>query len=82
MNLCRYQNIFGVPGKGFHSFRIADIAVFDVLGTLLIAAVISKVFSCNFLISLIITFILGILLHRLFCVRTTVDKLLFKVKNT
>ena len=35
--LCRYKNLLGKPGTGIHSFRIANIAVFDVIITLLFA---------------------------------------------
>ena len=28
--LCRYKNALGRPGKGIHSYRIANIAVVDV----------------------------------------------------
>ncbi len=31
--LCRYKNALGKPGKGIHSFRIANIAVADGLLT-------------------------------------------------
>ena len=37
--LCRYKNALGKPGKGIHSFRIANIAVADVLLTFLLAYV-------------------------------------------
>jgi hypothetical protein len=84
MNLCKYKNIFGELGTGVHSIRIFNIAVFDVLGTIIISILIHylllKLFNyyIDLYIILIICFCLGILLHRLFCVRTTIDKLLFK----
>jgi hypothetical protein len=77
MDLCKYKNILGVPGKGVHSYRIFNIAIVDVLLTLLVAYIISYIFKKSFFWVSIILFILGIILHRLFCVRTTVDKLLF-----
>ena len=77
MSLCPYSEIFGRVGEGPHSYRIANIAVVDVLATLLGALVISLFFNFNFLYVSAILFVLGIILHRLFCVRTTIDKLLF-----
>lgn len=77
MDLCKYKNILGVPGKGVHSYRIFNIAIVDVLLTLLVAYIISYIFKKSFFWVSIILFISGIILHRLFCVRTTVDKLLF-----
>lgn len=77
MSLCKYKNIFGEPGKGAHSFRIFNIAVVDVVVTLIVAYLISKIWKTSFLKTSIILFLLGIILHRLFCVRTTIDKLLF-----
>lgn len=76
-DLCAYKDALGIPGKGFHSFRIFGIAVGDVVLTIIVAFFISWVTKRNFLNTLIILFLLGIILHRVFCVRTTVDKLLF-----
>ena len=75
--LCEYKNIFGNPKEGVHSYRILNIAMVDFIGTLIIALLISILFKKSFLWVSLILFILGIILHRLFCVRTTIDKLLF-----
>lgn len=83
MSLCKYQNIFGKPNKGIHSIRIFNIAIFDVLSTIILGILLQflllRLFSfyIDLFIILIILFSLGIVLHRLFCVRTTIDKLLF-----
>ena len=75
--LCQYKDILGVPGKGLHQYRIFNIAIVNVLLTIFVAFLISYFFSLDFWIILIILFLLGILLHILFCVKTTVDKILF-----
>ena len=75
--LYKYKNILGKPGTGVHSYRFMNIAIVDVLLTLLLAFVISYYTKYSFLYVSIILFILGIIMHRLFCVRTTIDKLLF-----
>jgi hypothetical protein len=77
IDLCKYKNIFGKPGEGAHSFRIFNIAVIDVLLTILLAFVISFLTGYNIMHVLLFTFIAGIISHRLFCVRTTIDKILF-----
>ena len=77
--LCQYKDIFGKVGEGAHSYRIFDIAVVDTTLTILAAYIIHLfVPQYNFITILAILFIIGIVLHRLFCVRTTVDKLLFE----
>jgi len=79
MWFCKYRYMFGKPKKGIHSIRYLNIAIIDVLATLLLAKFIQyyfmKAYSIWFI--LFLTFILGIFMHRLFCVRTTMDKLLF-----
>jgi hypothetical protein len=77
IDLCKYKNMLGVPGKGIHSYRVGGIAIADVIMTIIGAFIISFFSGWNFIYTLIGLFILGIILHRLFCVRTTVDKLLF-----
>lgn len=81
MDLCKYKNILGVPGQGPHSYRIFNIAIVDVLLTLILAYIISYIYKISFVKTSITLFILGILLHRVFCVRTTIDKLLFNELN-
>ena len=70
MSLCQFKNIFGEPRKGVHSIRLLDFAIVDVIGTILIALIISFVFNSNFLFTLFILFIIGELLHWIFCVQT------------
>ncbi len=77
MGLCKYKNALGEPNKGIHSYRLFGIAIADVIMTILGAYLISYFFNISFTYTAIILFGLGIVLHRLFCVRTTVDKTLF-----
>jgi hypothetical protein len=77
LNLCRYKDIFGRPREGAHAYRIFDIAVVDVAATVFVAFIIARIFSLSFWKSLVALFIIGILSHRAFCVRTTVDKWVF-----
>ena len=77
MGLCQYKDALGVPGQGIHSYRIFNIAVADVLMTIAGAWLISIAFPKRFLLILAILFLLGIALHRLFCVNTTVGRTIF-----
>jgi uncharacterized membrane protein len=80
MSLCKYKDALGIPGKGIHSYRIFNIAIADVIMTIIGAYILSLIFKTPFTYTLIALFILGIILHRIFCVRTTIDKLLFDKK--
>jgi uncharacterized membrane protein len=77
MDLCKYKNALGVPKTGIHSYRVFGVAIADVIMTIIGAYLIAYFTKQNFIYTLIILFISGIILHRLFCVRTTIDKLLF-----
>jgi len=74
---CRYKDIFGKPKEGIHKYRIFGIAIFDLLATIILALCISYFFNISFLFTFIILFLLGIILHKLFCVNTTITKLIF-----
>ena len=76
---CKYKDILGKPKTGLHSYRVFDIAVVDFLLTILLAKFFEfyMMKEIPFWKILIITFILGIIVHRIFCVKTTIDKLLF-----
>jgi hypothetical protein len=69
--------MFGKPGTGAHSYRILNVAIVDVTFTIVGAAVFSYFTKYPFLYVLGGFFLFGIVCHRLFCVRTTVDKALF-----
>jgi hypothetical protein len=77
MNLCQYKDIFGKPGEGAHSYRLFNVAIVDVIFTIIAAYFIAKRYKWCFSKTLVSLFLLGIIAHRLFCVKTTVDKILF-----
>jgi len=77
LNLCQYKNIFGRPREGAHAYRLFDIAVVDVAATFVLAFFVARVFGVTFWKSLVACFLIGVISHRAFCVRTTVDKILF-----
>lgn len=79
--LCQYRHVFGAERTGFHSYRLFDVAVGDLLLTILLAVIISYSFNINFYITLILTLVVGVLVHRLFCVNTKINTIVFgKIK--
>ena len=77
MNLCDYKDIFGKPKEGIHSFRIFNIAIIDVVLTVFFGYIISKFFKLKFYYVLACLFLFGIICHKIFCVKTTINNLLF-----
>ena len=86
MSLCKYKNMFGEPNTGAHKIRIFDLAIVDIVMTVIVACIIYYVMirirphlanTKNLLLVIVGLFVFGIIMHRLFCVRTTIDKLLF-----
>jgi hypothetical protein len=77
MNLCKYKDIGGKPGEGVHKYRLFNLALADLIPTIIIGVLIAKYFKWNVWKTLLVVFVIGIIAHRLFCVRTTIDKFLF-----
>jgi hypothetical protein len=77
MDLSKYKNALGEPNKGIHSYRFMGVAIADVIMTVILAYFIHYFSGFNFWYILAIVFLSGIFLHRIFSVRTTIDKLLF-----
>ena len=76
MGLCKYKDALGVPGKGAHE-HFMGIAWKDTVATIISGILIAVIFKWNKIYTILGLFIIGIILHRLFCVRTTIDKFLF-----
>ena len=72
---CKYADILGKPGTGVHSIRIFNIAIVDVLLTVLLAYFTKG--SFNFWIVLAVWFVIGIIVHKIFCVKTTIGTFIF-----
>lgn len=75
--LCSYHHVFGEERKGFHSLRMFDVAVGDVLLTLLLSLFVSYVSKISIITTTIIIFIVGIIIHRIFCVNTKINSMIF-----
>ncbi len=78
MNLCKYKHIFGEPNTGLRKkYRIFGISLIDLIPTLLAAWLLSYLTKQSIWLTLLILFVFMLFMHRLFCVRTTTDKLFF-----
>ena len=75
----KFKNIFGKEGEGVHSIRFFNIAIIDLIATIIGAFLISYFTKINFLIIFLILMLLAIIFHRIFCVNTTINKILFGV---
>lgn len=80
VGLCKYKDLFGKPNAGLRKYRIFDIAILDCVVVIIISYLISWLFKWNLWYTLGGIFLLGIFTHRIFCVRTGVDKMLFPDK--
>lgn len=75
----KLNKIFGEEKKGMHAYRIFDIACIDVIITLIVAFFIQKAFcpKTEYYKVLLFYFIFGIIIHRIFDIKTTIDRLIF-----
>lgn len=70
MDLCKYKDVFGESRKGIHSIRIFDFAILDFVGLFILAYVLRATLDFPLMETIIALFIIGQILHYLFCVRT------------
>ncbi len=73
---CQYRDIFGKPGTGVHQYRFMGVAIVDTLMTILAAILLSKYTEFPLVLSIIVLFTLGVIMHALFCVPTQATKYL------
>ncbi len=73
MELCRYRDVLGKPREGVHKYRIGRYALFDIAGTMIGGCLVAKWMEWNKIDTMIGLFLLGIVLHRLFCVNTSLN---------
>lgn len=73
MNICpfkKFKNALGVPNRGVHKFHILGTAMFDYLLTIMMAFISSYIWGFPLVLSTITWFIMGIISHILFGVKT------------
>ena len=74
--LKRYKDIFGKPNEGIHSYRFMGTAIVDYVATILLTVIFTYLTNIPLVLSTIIVFVLGIVLHILFGVSTNSTKYL------
>ena len=77
MNFCKYKDIIGKPRKGVHSIRLFDFAIIDIIVTIIGGYVISKYTQYEFYKVLLVLFVLTIISHKLFCVDSKLNSIIF-----
>ena len=77
MSYCEYKDILGKPNEGIHKYRFMGVAIMDVIFTIFGGIILSKMLGKDVYKITIGLFIIGIMMHRIFCVRTTIDKIIF-----
>lgn len=80
MSLCKYKDIFGKVGEGAHSLRFFNFAVVDTFLTFVLAYIINYYLKSNVYLIFFILMLLSIIIHRMFCVETTLTKMFFPFK--
>ena len=71
------KNTFGKPSEGIHSYKINDVAVFDVAMTFGASYFISKQLNSNFINTSVFIFLSGVAVHKYFGVETGLNKKIF-----
>ena len=79
--LCKYRHVFGTEGQGFHSVRFMNIAILDLLMTIVVVglmAYFAKLSLFYTLVLLVIILAIGECMHLLFCVETNTTRFIKK----
>lgn len=74
--LKKYKNVLGVPKEGVHKLRFLDTALNDYIGAILLAIMLTFFTKIPLVLTTIMSFILGEILHYLFGVETNTLKYL------
>ena len=78
LDLSKYKNIFGQPGKGIHQYKFKGTAIVDYLATILVAFLITYFTDIPLVITTIGLLILGILFHYVFQIKSHTIRYLSK----
>lgn len=76
VDLCKYKDVLGKAGSEEYT-RIFTVRLMDLVTLFIGSYLIAYLFDFTFWKTLLVIFISGIIAHRMFCVRSAVDKLLF-----
>lgn len=75
----KYKDALGPAGlrTGLRKYRILGISIFDLAVVMVLCIFIAWITGYSYWPTLAVILVLGILIHRAFGVRTTIDKFLF-----
>ena len=73
---CPFANALGTPEQGFHKARLGPIALYDTLGTILLALLTAWLTHTNFWWNLLAWFVAGEVLHYAFGTPTAFLKMI------
>lgn len=74
---CKYKDVFGKPNEGIRKIRIFNLSVVDVVPTILLGLTIAVYFKMPKSKGIAIAFGTSVVFHAVFCVETTLVKMLF-----
>ena len=70
----KLKELSGKPGEGIHKMRLNDAALVDYIGTLILAIIISRFTQIPLVLTTILLFILGELIHMMCGIKTSTVK--------
>jgi hypothetical protein len=73
----KFKDALGVAGQGFHEARLLSSAMYDYIGSILLALLLTLLYrQIPLVVSTILVLVLGEILHYLFGVQTQTMKFL------
>jgi hypothetical protein len=83
---CPFKDVLGKPGEGVHVARFLGMARNDLLLTVILAIIIVLIFMRGSILSMVfksvavfgVLILLSVIVHKLFCVDTTLTLKVFK----
>lgn len=72
----KFKDDLGVPGTGLHKFKILDTSMFDYWFTIVLSYIWAYVSGMPLVLSTIMWYVIGLILHILFGVPTKLVKYL------
>ena len=71
-----FKDLLGIPGEGVHSLRLLNTAAMDYIFTIILAIATSYFSDIPLVLTTIMWFMIGIILHILFGVSTNTTRYL------
>lgn len=75
--MCQHADIFGKPNEGVHKQRLFGMAAVDLIATAALAGIITYFTKKNFILVFLALMLLAVVVHKIFCVETALNKKLF-----